>query len=275
MDGIDVVLDTGTAVLDATGLIVTPGGVDSHVHWLSPQVVRRRARRRPDDARDPGLRPGLEPRLQPAGGPGGHVGGARGARRSTPRCSCAPPRRAPSRSSTSLRAGGAGLKIHEDVGAGPEQIRTALDVADRHDVQLAIHTDGLNEALVGRGHLRGVRRAHGARVPHRGLRRRPRARPARASPAASAAHLLDLADRPVRRPRRARAPGDGRRRPRRSRRAPRRRRRRCAPGCAPLDDGRRGRPARPRRDPDALAPTRRAWAGSARSSAARSRTPPG
>jgi urease subunit alpha len=47
----------------------------------------------------------------------------------------------------SLRAGGAGLKIHEDVAAGPEQLRCALDVADRHDVQLAIHTDGLNEAL--------------------------------------------------------------------------------------------------------------------------------
>ena len=46
-----------------------------------------------------------------------------------------------------LRAGGGGLKIHEDVGAGPEQIRCALDLADRHDVQLAIHTDGLNEAL--------------------------------------------------------------------------------------------------------------------------------
>jgi urease subunit alpha len=48
----------------------------------------------------------------------------------------------------SLRAGGAGLKIHEDVAAGPEQLRCALDVADRHDVQLAIHTDGLNEALL-------------------------------------------------------------------------------------------------------------------------------
>ncbi|HEY3763557.1 MAG TPA: urease subunit alpha, partial [Gaiellales bacterium] len=47
----------------------------------------------------------------------------------------------------SLAAGGAGLKIHEDVAAGPEQLRCALDVADRHDVQLAIHTDGLNEAL--------------------------------------------------------------------------------------------------------------------------------
>jgi urease subunit alpha len=46
-----------------------------------------------------------------------------------------------------LRAGGAGLKIHEDVAAGPEQIRTALDICDEYDVQLAIHTDGLNEAV--------------------------------------------------------------------------------------------------------------------------------
>ena len=40
-----------------------------------------------------------------------------------------------------LRAGGAGLKVHEDVGARPRSSRTALDVADRHDVQLAVHTD--------------------------------------------------------------------------------------------------------------------------------------
>ena len=39
MDGIEVVLDTATSVVDATGMIVTPGGVDSHVHWLSPQVA--------------------------------------------------------------------------------------------------------------------------------------------------------------------------------------------------------------------------------------------
>ena len=38
MDGIGVVLDTGTAVFDARGLVVTPGGIDSHVHLLSPQV---------------------------------------------------------------------------------------------------------------------------------------------------------------------------------------------------------------------------------------------
>ena len=36
---IEVVLDTATSVIDATGMIVTPGGVDPHVHWLSPQVA--------------------------------------------------------------------------------------------------------------------------------------------------------------------------------------------------------------------------------------------
>ena len=85
----------------------------------------------------------------------------------------------------SLRAGGAGLKIHEDVAAGPEQLRCALDVADRHDVQLAIHTDGLNEALRAADTAARARRAHRAPVPHRGRRRRPRARPARRSPGAS------------------------------------------------------------------------------------------
>jgi urease subunit alpha len=52
-----------------------------------------------------------------------------------------------------LRAGGGGLKIHEDVSAGPVQIDTALGVCDRHDVQLAIHTDGLNEVLSVEGTL--------------------------------------------------------------------------------------------------------------------------
>jgi urease subunit alpha len=61
-----------------------------------------------------------------------------------------------------LARGGAGLKIHEDVGAGPEQIRCALDIADRHDVQLAIHTDGLNEALS----LEDTYAAFGGRTVH-------------------------------------------------------------------------------------------------------------
>ena len=38
MDGIGVVLDSQTALLDARGMVITPGGVDSHMHWLSPQL---------------------------------------------------------------------------------------------------------------------------------------------------------------------------------------------------------------------------------------------
>ncbi|MDA0171429.1 urease subunit alpha [Solirubrobacter taibaiensis] len=146
MDGIDVVLDTATAVHDASGLIVTPGGIDTHVHWLSPQVA------------DAALAGGLTTLVIQDPGPVWNLG-------------CNPPellqtawaaldeyplnaallvRGSSARQGPvlhALRAGGAGLKIHEDVSAGPDQIRTALDICDAEDVQLAIHTDGLNEAL--------------------------------------------------------------------------------------------------------------------------------
>src|SRR5215207_1360367 len=129
MDGIDVVLDTATAVIDATGLVVTPGGVDPHVHWLSPQVA------------DAALAGGLTTLVIQDFGPVWNLG-------------CNPPEllatawaaldayplnaallvrgssARPEPVRRGLRAGGAGLKIHEDVAAGPEQIRCALDVAD-------------------------------------------------------------------------------------------------------------------------------------------------
>ncbi len=100
MDGVDVVLDTATAVIDATGLD-RHAGRHRHARALALAAgLRRGAGRRADDARDPGLRPGLEPRLQPARG-GRRPRGRRSRRtRSTPRCSCARPRRGPSRSST-------------------------------------------------------------------------------------------------------------------------------------------------------------------------------
>jgi urease subunit alpha len=146
MDGIDVVLDTATAVVDARGLIVTPGAVDCHVHWLSPQISST------------ALAGGLTTLVVQDVGPVWNLGAnppeatAAGwaALESTPvnvaflvRASSARPEPV----ERSLAAGGAGLKIHEDVSAGPQQIGCALDLADRHDVQLAIHTDGLNEAL--------------------------------------------------------------------------------------------------------------------------------
>jgi urease subunit alpha len=146
MDGVEVVLDTQTAVHDASGLIVTPGGVDTHVHWLSPQVA------------DAALAGGLTTLVIQDPGPVWNLGcnpaellqAAWAALDAYPLNAALLVRASSARPGPvldALRAGGAGLKIHEDVAAGPEQIRCALDVADAEDVQLAIHTDGLNEAL--------------------------------------------------------------------------------------------------------------------------------
>jgi urease subunit alpha len=146
MDGIGVVLDTGTAVFDARGLVVTPGGIDSHVHLLSPPVC------------DAALAAGLTTLVTQDFGPVWNLGTNPpeaeammwAAFEAIPINVAMLVRASSARTGPvehALARGGAGLKIHEDVGAGPEQIRCALDIADRHDVQLAIHTDGLNEAL--------------------------------------------------------------------------------------------------------------------------------
>jgi urease subunit alpha len=146
MDGVEVVLDAATAVIDATGLLVTPGGIDCHVHWLSPQVA------------DALLASGVTTMVAQDFGPMWNLGTNPGA---VTAATWAALEAFPINAAllvrgsaidarvteASLRAGGAGLKIHEDVSAGPRQIRTALDVCDREDVQLAIHTDGLNEVL--------------------------------------------------------------------------------------------------------------------------------
>jgi urease subunit alpha len=152
MDGIDVVLDVATAVLDATGMIVTPGAVDTHVHWLSPRVT------------DALLAGGVTTMVSQDYGPVWNLGTnpesglatTWAALEDAPINAALFVRGSSSRAERvedGLRAGGAALKIHEDVGAGPMQIRTALDVCDRHDVQLAIHTDGLNEVLSVEGTL--------------------------------------------------------------------------------------------------------------------------
>jgi urease subunit alpha len=146
MDGVEVVLDTGTGVFDATGLVVTPGGVDPHVHWLSPQVC------------DTALAGGLTTLVIQDYGPVWNLGcnpaealaATWAALEAFPLNAALLVRASSSRPEpveAALRAGGAGLKIHEDVAAGPAQIDCALGICERFDVQLAIHTDGLNEAL--------------------------------------------------------------------------------------------------------------------------------
>jgi urease subunit alpha len=146
MDGIEVVLDPSTAILDATGLIVTPGAVDPHVHWLSPQVAAT------------ALAGGMTTLLIQDFGPVWNLGcnPAEGLAATWAALESVPVNAGlfvrgssvdPEAVEAGLRAGGAWLKIHEDVGAGAPQIETALELCERHDTQLAIHTDGLNETL--------------------------------------------------------------------------------------------------------------------------------
>ena len=161
MDGVEVVLDTGTAVFDGRGLIATPGAIDTHVHLLSPQVA------------DAALAGGVTSLVIQDPGPMWNLGvnpaeslrATWAALDAYPINACLLVRASSSRPGPvehGLRSGGGGLKIHEDVSAGPEQIRCALDLCDLHDVQLAIHTDGINEALS----VEDTYRAFGGRTVH-------------------------------------------------------------------------------------------------------------
>jgi urease subunit alpha len=146
MDDVQVVLGPGTAVIDAVGLVVTPGAIDPHVHWLSPQVA------------DTALAGGITTLVVQDFGPVWNLGcnPVEGLAATWAALEAVPLNAAllvrgssvdPAPVDAVLRAGGAGLKIHEDVAAGAPQIATALEICEAHDVQLAIHTDGLNEAL--------------------------------------------------------------------------------------------------------------------------------
>ena len=115
MDDVGVVLDPATAVLDATGLVVTPGAVDAHVHWLSPQVG------------DAALAGGVTTMVIQDYGPVWNLGNgpAAGLRATWAALEGQPLNVAalvrasstdPAPVEAALRAGGAGLKVHEDVG---------------------------------------------------------------------------------------------------------------------------------------------------------------
>ena len=148
-DGIDMVIGAGTEVIAGEGCIITAGGIDTHIHFICPQQI------------DHALASGVTTML------GGGTGPAHGtyATTCTPgiwnmhrmleaadeypmnlgflgkgNCSTPEPLR------EQVLAGAIGLKLHEDWGTTPAAIDTCLSVADELDVQVAIHTDTLNEA---------------------------------------------------------------------------------------------------------------------------------
>ncbi len=147
--GVDIVVGPGTEVIAGEGLIATPAGIDSHIHFICPQQI--------EDA----LMSGVTTMI------GGGTGPAAGTNATT----CTPGpwylermlQAAESlpmnlgflgKGNTSLpealevqaRAGAMGFKLHEDWGTTPAAIDNCLNVAERLDVQVAIHSDTLNES---------------------------------------------------------------------------------------------------------------------------------
>ncbi len=149
--GVDpkLVIGPGTEVIAGENLIVTAGGIDSHVHFICPQLV------------ETALAAGLTTLL------GGGTGPATGTNATT----CTPGAwylermlqaaeglpinlgflgkgnsSLPGALEEQIKAGACGLKLHEDWGTTPAAIDCCLRVADDYDVQVAIHTDTLNES---------------------------------------------------------------------------------------------------------------------------------
>jgi len=143
-DGIDVVVGSGTVIISGEGLIATPGGIDSHVHALAPRVF--------EAALSSGITSIIAQELGPYWGVG--VGSAWALKRGYASLDDWPVnvgilgRGSASIASVldeAVSAGVCGFKVHEDSGAHPRTIDTTLQVADKYDLAVALHTDGLNE----------------------------------------------------------------------------------------------------------------------------------
>ncbi|MDX2256053.1 MAG: urease subunit alpha [Pseudanabaenaceae cyanobacterium bins.39] len=164
-NNIDIIIGASTEVIAGEGKILTAGGIDSHIHFISPQQI------------DVAIASGVTTMI------GGGTGPATGTNATT----CTPGAWNMARMLESadafpmnlgflgkgnsakpeglveqLEAGGMGLKLHEDWGTNPATIDTCLGVADEYDVQVAIHTDTLNEA----GFVEDTIRAFKNRVIH-------------------------------------------------------------------------------------------------------------
>lgn len=167
MDGVssELIVGASTEVIAGEGLIVTAGGIDTHIHFISPTQI------------ETALYSGITTMI------GGGTGPADGTNATT----CTPGKFNIEKMleaaesypmnlgflckgncadygalEEQIQAGACGLKIHEDWGATPSVINKALEVADEYDVQVSIHTDTLNEG----GFVEDTINAIGGRTIH-------------------------------------------------------------------------------------------------------------
>jgi urease subunit alpha len=144
-DGVDLAIGGGTGFIGGYGLIATPGGVDSHVHLITTSLLPA------------AITSGLTSLVVQGSGGVGDLGvhPETNMRRLLQAFEAVPiniamlGRGSASREQVTehIELGCAGLKIHEDLGAYPAVVDTCLSVADDTGVQVAIHTDGLQETM--------------------------------------------------------------------------------------------------------------------------------
>ncbi|MEQ8467557.1 urease subunit alpha [Coleofasciculus sp. E1-EBD-02] len=148
-DNVDIIIGPGTEAVAGEGMILTAGGIDSHIHFICPQQIE----------------------VAIASGITTMLGGGTGPSTGTNATTCTPGpwniyrmlqaadafpvnlgflgkgnSSQPQGLVEQVLAGAMGLKLHEDWGTTPATIDTCLSVADDYDIQVAIHTDTLNEA---------------------------------------------------------------------------------------------------------------------------------
>ena len=147
--GVDIVIGAATEIIAGEGSIITAGGIDAHIHFICPQQIEE------------ALASGITTML------GGGTGPATGTNATT--CTPGPwhisrmlqaaeafpmnlgfmgkgNASLPIPLEEQVAAGAMGLKLHEDWGTTPAAIDNCLSVADKMDIQVAIHTDTLNES---------------------------------------------------------------------------------------------------------------------------------
>ncbi|GAB3498773.1 urease subunit alpha [Nocardiopsis coralliicola] len=144
-DGIELVVDSHTAMVTGEGLIATPGVVDSHVHLSSPEVVPAALSAGVTTMVGMGIGGVWDVGANPAANLHNLIAGWRDAPMNVAFLA-----RGSSSSKELLEravlAGAGGFKIHEDWGATPRIVDTCLGVAEQTDLPVALHTDTLNES---------------------------------------------------------------------------------------------------------------------------------
>ena len=147
--GVDIVIGPTTEAIAGEGKIITAGGLDVHVHFVSPQQVDHSLHSGVTTLMGGGTGPATGTNATTASPGGWHIGRMLQAAEGLPvnlgffgkgNASL------PAALEEQVRAGACGLKLHEDWGTTPAAIDNSLSVADKMDVQILIHTDTLNES---------------------------------------------------------------------------------------------------------------------------------